>query len=40
VIVLAAGLVAFLIVVLATPALREVADLFWLKLRVLLGGNV
>jgi uncharacterized membrane-anchored protein len=40
VIVLAAGLVAFLIVVLVTPALREVADLFWLKLRVLLGGNV
>lgn len=40
VIVLAAGLVAFVIVVLVTPALREVFDLFWLKLRVLLGGNV
>jgi len=33
-------LVAFVIVVLVTPALREVADLLWLKLRVLLGGNV
>ncbi len=40
VIVLAAGVVAFMIVVLVTPALREVFDLFWLKLRVLLGGNV
>ena len=40
VIVLAAGIVAFVIVVLVTPALREVFDLFWLKLRVLLGGNV
>ena len=40
VIVLAAGLVAFVIVILVTPALREVVDLFWLKLRVLLGGNV
>ena len=40
VIVLAAGLLAFVIVVLVTPALREVVDLFWLKLRVLLGGNV
>ena len=40
VIVLAAGLVALVIVVLVTPALREVADLFWLKLRVLLGGSV
>ena len=40
VIVLAAGIVAFVIVVLVTPALREVFDLFWLKLRVLLGGTV
>ncbi len=40
VIVLAAGLLAFVIVILVTPALREVVDLFWLKLRVLLGGNV
>lgn len=40
VIVLAAGLAAFVIVVLVTPALREVVDLFWLKLRVLAGGNV
>ncbi|MEI6793416.1 MAG: putative cytokinetic ring protein SteA [Actinomycetes bacterium] len=40
VIVLGAGLVAFIIVVLVTPALRDVVDLLWLKLRVLLGGNV
>jgi len=40
VIVLAAGLIAFVIVILVTPALYEVVDLFWLKLRVLLGGNV
>jgi len=40
VIVLAAGLLAFVVVILVTPALREVVDLFWLKLRVLLGGNV
>jgi uncharacterized membrane-anchored protein len=40
VIVLAAGLVAFVTVILVTPALYEVVDLFWLKIRVLLGGNV
>jgi uncharacterized membrane-anchored protein len=40
VIVLAAGLIAFVTVILVTPALYEVVDLFWLKLRVLLGGNV
>ena len=40
VIVLGAGVVAFIIVVLVTPALRDVVDLLWLKLRVLLGGNV
>lgn len=40
VIVLAAGLLAFVTVILVTPALYEVADLFWLKLRLLLGGNV
>ena len=39
-IVLAAGLIAFVTVILVTPALYEVVDLFWLKLRVLLGGNV
>ena len=40
VIVLAAGLIAFVTVILVTPALYEVVDLFWLKIRVLLGGNV
>lgn len=33
------GLAALVAVVLATPGLREVADLLWLKLRVLLGGE-
>ena len=37
---LAVGLVALVAVVLATPGLRDVADLLWLKLRVLLGGGV
>src|SRR5918998_1692260 len=31
------GLMALIVVVLATPALRDVADLMWLKLEVLLG---
>jgi uncharacterized membrane-anchored protein len=31
------GLVALIVVVLATPALHDVADLLWLKLQVLLG---
>jgi len=35
--VLAAGVVTLIAVVLLTPGLREVADLLWLKLRVLLG---
>jgi uncharacterized membrane-anchored protein len=35
--VLATGLVTLVAVVLLTPGLREVADLLWLKLRVLLG---
>lgn len=35
--VLATGLVTLAAVVLLTPGLREVADLLWLKLRVLLG---
>ena len=40
VIVLAAGLLAFVVIVLVTPGRRDVADLLWIKLRVLLGGNV
>ena len=35
--VLAAGIVTLLAIVLTTPGLRDVADLMWLKLRVLLG---
>ena len=38
--VLAVGIVVLMAVVLATPALREVADLLWLKLRVLLGMDL
>jgi uncharacterized membrane-anchored protein len=38
--VLAAGLVAVVVVILATPGLRDVADLLWLKLRLLLGMDV
>jgi uncharacterized membrane-anchored protein len=38
--VLAVGLVVLIAVVLATPGLREVADLLWLKLRVLLGMDL
>jgi hypothetical protein len=34
---LLAGLVAFIAVVIATPALYDLADLLWLKLEVLLG---
>ncbi len=34
---LGVGLVALVVVVLATPALYDVADLLWLKLQVLLG---
>jgi uncharacterized membrane-anchored protein len=34
---LGVGLMALVVTVLATPGLREVADLMWLKLRVLLG---
>ncbi|CAB4880737.1 unannotated protein [freshwater metagenome] len=36
--VLVAGVLVLVAVILATPALREVVDLLWLKLRVLLGG--
>lgn len=35
--ILAVGLLALVAVVLATPGLRDVADLLWLKLRLLLG---
>ncbi len=37
-VVIAAGLVALIAVVWTTPALRDVVDLLWLKLRLLLGG--
>jgi uncharacterized membrane-anchored protein len=34
------GLLTFALVVLATPGLRGVADLLWLKLRILMGGDL
>jgi uncharacterized membrane-anchored protein len=37
-VVIAAGLVALIAVVWTTPALRDVADLLWLKLQLLLGA--
>jgi len=37
---LAAGALVLLVVILTTPGLRDVADLLWLKLRVLLGMHV
>jgi uncharacterized membrane-anchored protein len=37
---LGVALAAFVAVVLITPGLREVADLLWLKLELLLGGDV
>ncbi len=37
-VVIAAGLVALIAVVWMTPALRDVANLLWLKLQLLLGG--
>jgi uncharacterized membrane-anchored protein len=37
-VVIAAGLIALIAVVWMTPALRDVADLLWLKLQLLLGG--
>jgi uncharacterized membrane-anchored protein len=37
---LATGVVALVAVVLITPGLRDVADLLWLKLRLLLGMDV
>jgi uncharacterized membrane-anchored protein len=36
----AVGLITFVIIVLATPGLRDVADLLWLKLRILMGGDL
>ena len=35
--VVLAGLVCLIAIVLLTPALRDVADLLWLKLEVVLG---
>ena len=37
---LAVGLLALIAVILVTPGLRDVADLLWLKLRLLLGMDV
>jgi uncharacterized membrane-anchored protein len=37
-VVIAAGLVALIAVVWMTPALRDVVDLLWLKLQLLLGA--
>jgi uncharacterized membrane-anchored protein len=37
---LAAGLITLLAIVASTPGLRDVAELMWLKLRVLLGVDV
>ncbi len=37
-VVIAAGIVAMIAVVWTTPALRDVANLLWLKLQLLLGG--
>ena len=39
-VILVVGVIAFAAIVLVTPGLRDVADLLWLKLRVLLGGGV
>jgi len=38
--ILFVGLISLVIVVLVTPGLRDVADLLWLKLRLLLGGDL
>lgn len=38
-VVIAAGLIAMLAVVLLTPALRDVAELLWLKLQLLFGAS-
>lgn len=34
------GFLTFVLIVLATPGLRGVADLLWLKLRILMGGDL
>ena len=34
------GIATFIIIVLVTPGLRDVADLLWLKLRILMGGDL
>jgi uncharacterized membrane-anchored protein len=39
VVVILAGLIALIAVVWMTPALRDVADLLWLKLQLLFGAN-
>jgi len=38
--ILLVGLISLVLVVLVTPGLRDVADLLWLKLRLLLGGDL
>ena len=38
-VVIAAGLIAMLAVVWMTPALRDVVNLLWLKLQLLLGAS-
>ena len=38
--VLGVGVLAFAAVVIATPALRGVAELLWVKLKLLLGGSI
>jgi len=38
-VVIAAGLIALIAVILTTPALRDVANLVWLKLQLLLGSG-
>jgi uncharacterized membrane-anchored protein len=40
VVLLGVGLLALIAVILVTPGLRDVADLLWLKLRLLLGMDV
>jgi hypothetical protein len=37
--VILAGLIALIAVVWMTPALRDVADLLWLKLQLLFGSG-
>lgn len=34
------GVLTFVMIVMATPGLRGVADLLWLKLRILMGGDL